>query len=361
LSYFAQIKELIAQIPTTLVDFSQPRETVRIPTQVSTNFITNREQGDWAERLIMQAINQSSKDFVAVKYGKSDDIVAGELGWGKFYQSYQEELDKIGKRPDLLIFRKSVFNNDWGIDISSIPQENSYEYVRKAVAGIEVRSSAFLIDRYEEAMQKRTQEFSAKAIKLRDELLSDYKDVMQHPKRMDYINILQSINHLNLDTIGFRCPTWSSSQRLSEAKELFKELKHAILEVQKRDYLSITPKVEDLKIVHKWIETFNVPHYYFQVFFDKIYGISFKQILSIIADSEKEDIMFSIETDVKNQNKTTIKIDSKAGKLLASKIDEPSHKSARRELERGRLLFYVTFDGGGACMDLDAFASLLEI
>jgi type II restriction enzyme len=229
------------------------------------------------------------------------------------------------------------------------------------VAGIEVRSSAFLMDRYEEAMQKRTQKFSQKAIQLRDVLLSDFEDVMQHTKRTKFIDILRGINPLNLDAIDFRCPTWSSSQRLVEAKELFKELKHAISEVQKRDYLSITPKAEDLKIVHKWIETFDVPHYYFQVFFDKIYGISFKQILSIIADSEKEDVIFSVESDVKNQNKTTIKINSKAGTLLATKINEPLHKSVRRELERGRLLFYVTFDGGSACIDLGAFINLLEI
>ena len=149
MSYLTHIRKLIATIPQDLVDFSQPRKIARTPTQVSTNFVTNREQGDWAEKLLTRAINQVSQDFVAVKYGKSDDIVAGESGWEKFYQSYQEELDTIGKRPDLLIFHRSAFNEEWGMDISNFPYEITAEYVKKAVAGLEVRSSAFLIDRYE--------------------------------------------------------------------------------------------------------------------------------------------------------------------------------------------------------------------
>jgi type II restriction enzyme len=45
-----------------------------------------------------------------------------------------------------------------------------------------------------------------------------------------------------------------------------------------------------------------------QVFFDKAYLIPFEQILEIVADLEKEGEVFSIERDVKNQGKTTIKI-----------------------------------------------------
>ena len=134
-----------------------------------------------------------------------------------------------------------------------------------------------------------------------------------------------------------------------------------IKEIQKRDYLSITPKVEDIKVVYKWIETFNVPHYYFQVFFDKIYGISFEQILSIISDSDNEGSIFSIEQDTKNQNKTTIKIRSNAGYEIAYKVDEPCHNSVRKEMNRGRLLFYVSFQGGTAYLDLNNLKSILNI
>ncbi|MGF1534742.1 MAG: AccI family restriction endonuclease [Bernardetiaceae bacterium] len=130
---------------------------------------------------------------------------------------------------------------------------------------------------------------------------------------------------------------------------------------KREDYLSITPKVEDIKVVYKWIETFNVPHFYFQVFFDKVYGISFEQILSIISDSDNEDIIFSVEKGAKNQNKTTIKINSKSGIPIASKVEEPIHESVRKEMDRGRLLFYVTFKGGTAYLDVDNLINILGI
>ena len=49
------------------------------------------------------------KNYVAVRYRKSDDLVAGEIGFDEFYNEFQDELDTIGKRPDLLVFRKSDF------------------------------------------------------------------------------------------------------------------------------------------------------------------------------------------------------------------------------------------------------------
>lgn len=148
MNYYEQIRNLIKNVPLSLVDFSQPRELARIPTQASSNFITNKEQGDWAESLVAKAINDVSKNFVAIKYGKSDDLIAGDEGFDEFYQEFQNELDTIGKRPDLLIFKKTDFNDQLGYDISQIPHSTIADYVKKAIAGIEVRSSAFLIDRY---------------------------------------------------------------------------------------------------------------------------------------------------------------------------------------------------------------------
>lgn len=117
MTYLEEIRELINLVPPTLVDFSLPRDIARTPTQASSNFITNKEQGDWAENLLTRAINDSSTNYVAVKYGKSDAIVAGEPGFDKFFQEFQEELDTIGKRPDLLIFRKDDYVEEWGPDI----------------------------------------------------------------------------------------------------------------------------------------------------------------------------------------------------------------------------------------------------
>jgi hypothetical protein len=154
--YFERIRELTKHIPTSIVDFSLPRDRTNPPTQASSNFITNKEQGDWAEDLIFRAINGSSKNYVAVRYGKSDDIIAGEEGFDKFYNEFQDELDTIGKRPDLLVFAKKDFDKKLGYDISKIEHGNITDYVKKAIAGLEIRSSAFLIDKYENEMQTRT-------------------------------------------------------------------------------------------------------------------------------------------------------------------------------------------------------------
>lgn len=92
-----------------------------------------------------------------------------------------------------------------------------------------------------------------------------------------------------------------------------------------------------------------------------MYGISFEQILTIISNPDNEGSIFSVESDAKNQNKTTIKINSKSGITIASKVDEPLHDSVRKEMERGRLLFYVTFKGGTAYLDIDQLKTILEI
>ncbi|MDR0398945.1 MAG: AccI family restriction endonuclease [Endomicrobium sp.] len=361
MSYYEKIRNLTKSVPVEIINFSKDREPARIPTQASSNFITNKEQGDWAENLIIRAINEKSKNYVAVKYGKSDDLVAGEEGFDEFFQQFQKELDSIGKRPDLLIFCKSDFDEKLGYDISKLNHSQINSYVKKAVAGIEVRSSSFLIDKYDACMQERVNKFTKLSLELKDKIISKYSDLLTAPQRESYLELLKSINEKTLTTIDFRVPSWSANKSLVEVSELFRRLKNAIKEIQKRDYLSITPKVEDIKVVYKWIETFNVPHYYFQVFFDKIYAIAFSDILSVISDANNEDLIFSLEKDIKNQNKTTIKINSKSGIAIAQKVNEPSHSSVRKEMDRGRLLFYVKFNGGTAFLDINALSKLLGI
>lgn len=131
MSYYDKIKELTKTVSTELLDFDQPRDQARIPTQASSNFITNKEQGDWAEDLITRAINETSSNFIAIKYGKSDNLVAGEKGFDTFYQDFQSELDTIGKRPDLLIFKKADYDVILGLDISQIPHNKITDYVKK--------------------------------------------------------------------------------------------------------------------------------------------------------------------------------------------------------------------------------------
>lgn len=361
MTYYEEIRELTKEIPPSLIDFSEPRESSRAPTQASSNFITNKEQGDWAEELLERAINNHSTNYIAVKYGKSDDVVAGEEGFDEFYEEFQNELDTIGKRPDILIYHKSDFIEEYGRDISDVPHHEITEYVKKAKAGIEVRSSSFLIEQYEAEMDARTEKHTRIALETRDKILSEYKDILSQDNRKKYLPVLENISEDTISVTDFRVPGWYASDRLSEVNDLFHKLKNSIKEVQKRNYLSITPKVEDIKVVYRWIEIFNVPHFYFQVFFDKAYGIGFKQILELIADSDNDGQVFTVEKDTKNQNKTTIKVSSKVGAPIARKIDEPNHESIRKVMDRGRLLYYVTFNGGTAYLDIDELCEILDI
>lgn len=361
MSYLDTIRKLTVKVSPQIADFSQKRKKTSAPTLASSNFITNKEQGDWAEDLIFRAINENSTHHVAVRYGKSDNLIAGEPGFDKFYEEFQDELDSIGKRPDLLLFKKEDFDKTLGFDISNCPHQEIKAYVKKAIAGLEIRSSAFLIDQYEAEMNARIKENAKKAMALKETILTEYEDLLLQPQRKKFIAILNTINPSTLSCINFRSPSWHSTERLSELSALFKELKKAIKLTQKRHYLSITPKVEDLKVVYRWIENFGVPHFYIQVFFDKSYGISFESILSLLTDPAKEGEFYEISKDVKNQNKTTIKINTQKTIEVAYRIDEPEHKSIRKEMGRGRLLFYVTFEKGAAYLNVSNIEKLLNI
>ena len=361
MTYFEELREVTKTIPTSIVDFTIPRDRTSPPTQASSNFITNKEQGDWAEDLIFRAINETSENYVAVRYGKSDDLIAGDSGFDKFYTDFQDELDTIGKRPDLLVFKKTDFDEKLGFDISKLEHSSITEYVKKSIAGLEIRSSAFLIDKYEKEMQDRTAYHLKEALTVKDKILVEYLDILEDDKKKHFIDILNSINDETISSISFRRPSWKATDRLQQLTLLFKELKDNIVVVQKRDYLSITPKIEDVNVFYNWAENFNVPHYYFQVFFDKSYGISFKNILTLLTEPGKDGTHYEISQDIKNQNKTTVKINTRNTNQVAYKELEPEHKSVRREMGRGRLLFYVSFEKGTAYLDIDSLKGLLNI
>lgn len=359
-TYKDRINEICSSIHTGLIDFSEPRSEATMPTQASSEFITNKQQGDWAEDVLFRAINDNSLNIVAVKYGKSDDLVAGDAGFEKFFYEYQKELDTIGKRPDILLFRRQDYDDNMGLDISSKASSEIDDYVGKAIAGIEVRSSAFLFNKYTDEANIIVRENTSRVIELKDIALNQYADLLEQ-KRPELIYILQQLNPVSVRTLDFRKPTWKSSKRLQDLSLIMSEIKDCLRIIQKRNSLSITPKVEDLKVVHKWINTYNVPHFYVQVFFDKVFGISFQHILELVSNPDLEDEKYFIEQDTKNQNKTTIKIPSQEGICLAERVIEPNHHSVRKELNKGRLLFYVKFDGGEACLNSHNFKSLFGI
>lgn len=307
MAYKDIINNICNTIHTGLIDFNEPRSEASMPTQASSEFITNKQQGYWAEDVLFRAINDNSENIVAVRYGKSDDLVAGDAGFEKFFNEYQAELDTIGKRPDILLFKKVDFDASLGFDISSKPSNEIGDYVAKAIAGIEVRSSAFLINKYTEEANRVVRENTERAIEIKNIVLAQYIDLLDQ-KRPELIAILQQLDEVSVRTLDFRAATWRSSQRLQELSALLSEIKKSLKAIQKRNSLSITPKVEDLKVVHKWIMTYNVPHFYVQVFFDKVYGVSFQHILELVSNPDLEGVAYSVITHDKDNNKSEIEI-----------------------------------------------------
>jgi hypothetical protein len=284
--YQQKISELFSRIPSEIIDITKPRVRSRPPTQAFSEFLTNREQGDWAEVLVQSLINENIPQLRAIKYGKSDDIIAGDPAFPQFYEAYQNELDSIGKKPDVLVFDSGAYKSEWGLDISRKANQELDSIAKSAKAGLEIRSSAFLVSKYEKHIAN------------------------------------------------------------SEGKS--------------RNFLSFTPKAEDLLVIYKWITNFGVPHFYVQVFFDRIYMISFQRILEIITEPANKNVLYTLEKNAKNQFKSTIHIDVNQGVLLAKDIIPPEHMSEVKELSRGRLLYYVKFKGGKAALDVKRFLAELE-
>lgn len=319
------------------------------PTLANSQFLTNKEQGDWAEATVFNAINRHSDDYQAVRYGRDDTLAAGDPGFADFFAAYQDELNAIGKKPDLLIYRRADLPAHGNYDLDDA------EFVGQAIAAIEVRSSSFLSQRYSAAMETRNRNAAAECARLRELLLQPpYAELLS--QRNPQIHRL--ISQATTDTfreLDFRRPSWTTTAELRQITAWLKSLKEQIAILHKRDYLSITPKIEDLALVNRWIQNFGVRHYYLQVFFDKAYIIPFQRILEITSDPDNEGEIFSIEQDTKNQRKTTIKIDIDVCREILGRIDMPQHRSALKELDRGRLLFYVTFHGGAGYLDHETF------
>lgn len=310
--YVDGILDKIKTIPKSLIDFDIPREKGRVPTQASSEFITNREQGDWAEEMLLKSLNNNDDlGIVAIKYGKSEKRVTGEEGFTEFFLEYQDELDQIGKRPDLLIFKKDIYKSEWGLDISQLEREILDKIVPLAIAGIEVRSSSFLYQTYYDSQEADLKKRILKIVEIKNNLINNYSDILT--SKQGWLSIIQNIDQDNLSEVDFRTPSWSSPAKAKEASDLIKELKGELTLTKKRNHLSITPKIEDIKVVTKWVQYYNVPHFYFQVFFDKVFGISFKNIIELLSDPMNNGVKYFIEADVKNQNKSTIKINPTLG------------------------------------------------
>jgi hypothetical protein len=245
----------------------------RAPTDARSEFLANRAMGDWAEDILSRAINKSLTGKKVVQYGDTDRIAAGEDGFSEFYKTRLNDVRIYGKRPDLLVFDKSI---DCGVDLSGKKTKDLIDLVKRADFSIEVRSSKFEAIRY-------------------------------------------------------------MSVRKSEKDDGKKG---------GRDTPSFTVKVEDLKIVYRWLKTHDIPQVYCQVFFDSMFAINFLEIFKIISSGSG----FIIENPKKSQEKSTIMIPITKGIKIAS-CHLPDFQVERKVTRLGRHDAYVVPVGGDATLD----------
>ena len=98
-TYRDTIASLISSFPIEIDTDIQLKG--RPPTMASSDFLTNKEQGDWAEQIVLSAVNTHSTEYCAVQYGRSDNLAAGDPGFAEFYSGYQDELNNIAVLNDL--------------------------------------------------------------------------------------------------------------------------------------------------------------------------------------------------------------------------------------------------------------------
>lgn len=116
-----------------------------------------------------------------------------------------------------------------------------------------------------------------------------------------------------------------------------------------RDTPSFTVKVEDLKVVYRWIEKHDVDQVYCQVFFDSVFAINFLDIFGIVAQGGSG---FKVEKPHKSQ-KATITISIKKGVQIGSFDENPSFEVERRRTPLGRHDVYVRPVRGRIIIDAD--------
>lgn len=257
-----------------------------------------------------------------------------------------------------MVFRVEDYDYDWSFNISRLPQETLDQIVPKAVAGLEIRSSSFLIEQYDKERSEQLIVLRSRLFEIRDEIIRDFADIL--PEKI--FQALQNANEENLATLTYRRTFRKSDDQriiLADYLDEIRELRDKIHKT--RDFLSLTAKVEDLYVINRWIETYGIPHFYFQVFFGKIYGVPFEHILKVISNPANKGKRYTTEKNSKNQFKSTIHLSVKEGVEIANKVTMPQHHSVMRKLLRGRLLFHVTFEGGEAYLNLGTLYNLLQI
>jgi hypothetical protein len=118
---------------------------------------------------------------------------------------------------------------------------------------------------------------------------------------------------------------------------------------------SFTVKVEDLRVVYRWISRVNVSQTYCQVFFDSVYAINIKTIFKLIASGKG----VKLDNPLKSQLKTTIMIPITSGDLVGVFDKLPEFAVENKISRLGRHDAFVKPVGGNLILNEDKLISVL--
>ena len=190
----------------------------------------------------------------------------------------------------------------------------------------------------------------------KDFYISQKKEVLQYGKRPDVLIFDREYNKkknlVDLDILGAKqyvegCLTSIEIRSSAFESEVYKKVREQQKKEGKKGItkmtLGFTVKVEDLKIVYRWMKFHRKTQSYVQVFLDKVYGISFMEILNLISSRQKE---IKIEKHAKNQMKTTIFIPVSFGDEIATVVSKPEIFPIKKISELGRHDYYTEPRGG---------------
>jgi hypothetical protein len=200
----------------------------------------------------------------------------------------------------------------------------------------------------EETISAGEEGFKEFYISLKKEVLKFGKrpDLLIYNKDYSKEKNLSSLNTIDAKKYVEECLTSIEVRSSKFESEIYKNVRLKEKKEGKsvsRTSLGFTVKVEDLKIVYRWIKNHNKPQSYFQVFFDKVYGINFTKILDLIISKNKE---IKIESPLKSQLKTTIVIPVYYGIEIATVVEKPRIIAIEKITKLGRHDFYVEPQGG---------------
>ena len=136
-----------------------PLKLPKPPGAASEAFLSTIAQGRWAEEKVMEALSIDG-EFIGIRYGQSrynHDLILNRTNWKKYIKKVYDQMAKYGKRPDVLVFRRSdadVIEIPPNGDISEELEEKIYHIVFKSIVGVECRSSAYYYDKYIKVRKK---------------------------------------------------------------------------------------------------------------------------------------------------------------------------------------------------------------